>query len=366
MEKVNIVVIGAGVVGLAIAEELSKTIEDVVVLEKERSFGRHTSSRNSEVIHSGIYYPKDSLKAIMCVEGAKSLYEYADTYCIPYNRCGKLIVANNDEEYKELDKLLEIGKNNGVEDLEIISQAEIKEIEPLVKASKALYVPCTGIINTHQLMETMEEKIEENGGFVIYDSEVLEIIKVNDGYEVVSSDGETYLTKYLINSAGLGSDKIAEMVGIDTKKYNLKLHLCKGEYYKDNSIKNIKHLIYPVPDPQGIFLGIHLTINLNSEVRFGPNAYYLQDVDYKTDDSFKPEFTQAIKRYIDIDPENLHFDDCGIRPKLQGPNDGFRDFYIQEESEKGFPNFINLIGIESPGLTSCLAIAKYVGKMFNR
>ncbi len=366
MEKVNVLVIGAGVVGLAIAEELSKTVEDVVVLESERSFGRHTSSRNSEVIHSGIYYPKDSLKAKMCVKGAKTLYEYADTHSIPYNKCGKLIVANCDEEYKQLEKLLEIGINNGVEGLKIIEQAEINKIEPLIKATKALYVTNTGIINTHLLMEKIEENIEENGGFVIYDSEVKEIKKVAEGYEVISGDGETYLTKYLVNSAGLCSDKIAELVGIDTKSNNIELHLCKGEYYKDNSIKNINHLIYPVPDPQGIFLGIHLTINLNNEVRFGPNAYYLGDIDYKNDERYKTDFLQAISRYMDINPANLHFDDCGIRPKLQGPNDGFRDFYIEEETEKGFPKFINLIGIESPGLTSCLAIAEYVRKMLNR
>lgn len=366
MEKVNVLIIGAGVVGLAIAEKLSSKYEDVVVLEKERTFGRHTSSRNSEVIHSGIYYPKDSLKAKMCLSGAELLYEFAEGNNIPYNKCGKLIVANTEEEYKELDKLLEKGMNNGVKGLEIINEKATKEKEPKAKAKKALFVPSTGIIDTHKLMLKLEEKIEENGGFVIYESEATEIKKVNDGYKITSSDGEIYLTKYLINSAGLCSDKIVEFVGLDTKRNNIKQYLCKGEYYKDNSIKNVKHLIYPVPDPQGIFLGIHLTINLNNEVRFGPNAYYLDEVDYKSDDKYKADFYEAVTRYMDIDKENLHFDDCGIRPKLQGPNDGFRDFYIQEETDKGFPNFINLIGIESPGLTSCLAIAEYVENMLNR
>jgi len=209
-------------------------------------------------------------------------------------------------------------------------------------------------------MESLEAKNEENDGFVIYDMEVMSILKQDDYYIVTFSNAEKIQANVLINSAGLYSDKIASMVGIDIQKNELKLHWCKGEYYKNNHIKGIKQLIYPLPDPSGIFLGIHLTINLNGEVRFGPNAYYVDELNYKMDEKYKHDFLVAINRYIDIEEEDLHLDDSGIRAKLQNAGGPFRDFYISEEVERGFPNFINLIGIESPGLTSCLAIANYV------
>jgi len=360
MEKVNVLIIGAGVVGLSIAKELTETVEDVVVVEKEKFFGQHTSSRNSEVLHSGIYYPQNTLKAKLCVEGLNLLYNYADENNIPYQNCGKLVVATSCEETSELYKLKENGEKNGVKDLQIISEDEIKKIEPAIRAQKALKVSSTGIIDSHKLMESLEAKIEENDGFVIYDMEVESILRKDEYYIVTFSNGEKIQANVLINSAGLYSDKIAALVGIDIEKNRLKLHWCKGEYYKNNHIKGINRLVYPLPDPSGIFLGIHLTINLNGEVRFGPNAYYVDDLNYKMDEKYKNDFLEAINRYINIEEDDLHLDDSGIRAKLQNAGEPFRDFYIREELEKGFPNFINLIGIESPGLTSCLAIANYV------
>ena len=363
MEKVNILIVGAGVVGLAIAKELSKEYEDVVVVEKEKSFGRHTSSRNSEVLHSGIYYPQNTLKAKLCVEGLDLIYKFAKVNNIPYDNCGKLIVATS---YDEIDKLYELKKNgelNGVRNLAIIDEKKCKHIEPQIKAIKALKVDSTGIIDSHKFMKALEVTIEENDGFIVYDMEVESISTQNESYIVSFTNGEQIQTGILINSAGLFADKIAEMAGINLQENNIKLHWCKGEYYKSNSLKKIKHLIYPLPDPNGVFLGIHLTINLNGEVRFGPNAYYVNDINYKIDEKYKSEFYNAINRYIDIGTDDLHLDDSGIRAKLQSEGSHFRDFYINEESKKGLPDFINLIGIESPGLTSCLAIAKYVKKI---
>ncbi len=365
MEEVEVIIIGAGVVGLAIAYELSKTYEGVLLVEQESGFGKHTSSRNSEVIHSGIYYQKDSLKAKLCVRGNKLLYGFANKYGVKYKKCGKIVVATSQEELPELKKLKVKGEENGVENLTIIEKNELKKLCPVVKAISGLWVPDTGIIDTHKFMQTLDMLVEKNNGMIAYNTEVTDIKKESDYYILRFSDDTQLKTKILINSAGLFSEKISKMLGIETVKNNLKLYLCKGEYYKSSKIKNIEHLIYPLPDPKGIFLGIHLTINLQGEVRFGPNAYYVDTFNYKMDSRYKKDFVEAISRYMDIDATHLQPDDVGMRAKLQGPDDGFRDFYINEESDKGLNGYINLTGIESPGLTSSLAIAELVEDIVN-
>ena len=363
MERVDILVIGAGVVGLAVANSLADDFDDVVLVEKEETFGRHTSSRNSEVIHSGIYYPKNSLKAELCVEGADLIYKFAKEHNVPYRKCGKLLVATSEDEIPALLELKGNGEQNGVLGLELISGEECNQLEPRIKSIKALKVPSTGIIDTHKLMQAIENEAEKRGAFLVYDMEVISIDTLDKGYQVNFANGESFEARIMINCAGLHSDKIAEMAGINIKRNNLQLHWCKGEYFKVSKIKDIKHLIYPLPDPKGIFLGIHLTINLLGEIRFGPNAYYVDELNYGMDESYKQDFLEAISKYIEIDPNTLIPDDCGIRPKLQPAGGDFRDFYIQEESEKGFPDFINCIGIESPGLTASLAIADKINKI---
>lgn len=363
MEKVDILIIGAGVVGLATAFELSKKFDDVVLVEQEETFGRHTSSRNSEVIHSGLYYPQNTLKADLCVSGNSKIYDFATKYNIPYNKCGKLVVADNEQELRILHNLKTNGELNNLTDLVLLDEMECKKLEPQIKAKHALNVPSTGIIDSHKFMYKLQAEAEKNGAFIVYDMKVISIEKQNNSYIIEFANQERFQANTIINCAGLYSDKIAQMAGIDIQSNNLELHWCKGEYYRTSKINNIEHLIYPVPDPKGVFLGIHLTIDLNGNVRFGPNAYYVDELEYGMDESYKDKFIEAINQYIELDENELQLDDCGIRAKLQKEGEGFRDFYIKEESEKGLANFINCIGIESPGLTASLSIAEMISNL---
>lgn len=363
MEKINTVVIGAGAVGLAIANELSKIDPDLVVVEKEKSFGRHTSSRNSEVIHAGHYYQTGSLKARLCVEGNTLLYDYLKENGISFKNTGKIIVATDEAEKDVLASYMKCGEANGCKGFMLMNPDEVQALEPSAKCKAGLFIPSTGIFDTHEYMHNLAENIEDQGAFIVYGDEVTSILFEHGVYTLDFSSGEQLQCKKLINSAGLWADQVAAMVGLDIEALKIKQHWCKGQYYKTTKLKGIEHLVYPVADPKGIFLGIHLTINLAGEVRFGPNAFYVDEIDYRFEDDYFDEFYTSVSRYIDISPEELMPDDVGIRPKLQGPNDGFRDFYIQEESVNGFPGLVNLIGIESPGLTASLAIAKFVGSI---
>jgi len=363
MDTFNILVIGAGVVGLAIGRALSSRFPETVIVEKKPSFGRETSSRNSEVVHSGIYYPHNSLKATLCVKGNELLYEYAKARNIPFRKTEKLVVATTEEEFPSLYELYENGIRNGVTGLKIIDKEACRELEPSVKALKALHVPSTGIIDTHKLMKALESDVIDAEGYLMYGVEVIDIKKDKEGYIVTFDYGERVKCNYVINSAGLQSDKVSSMPGLDTTAKDLDLHWCKGEYYKTTAVKGVQRLIYPLPDPKGISLGIHLTLNLNNEVRFGPNAYYVNFLSYGMDETYKKEFFTAINRYLDIKEDDIHPDDTGIRPKLQAAGEAVRDFYIAEESPNGLPGFINLIGIESPGLTAALAIGEYVANL---
>ncbi len=359
MEKVKVVIIGAGIIGLAIAEKLSTKYNDVIVVEKEESFGRHTSSRNSEVIHSGLYYPGGSLRAKLCIRGNELLYKFLEKHNIPYNNCGKLIVATTPEEKPLLKELQGKAIQNNVEGLEIISKSRVRDLEPEIKSEGALYVPSTGIMDSHKCMKKLEFLAKENGAMLSYATEVNKIEKDSDGY-VVSFKGDDFKIKseILINSAGLWSDKVAEMIGINIKENDYELSFCKGEYYKTTRYKDMQHLVYPVPT--NISLGIHIRLNLNGEISFGPNAYYVDELNYKMDERYKKDFHDSINNYLDISMDDLHLDDCGIRSKLQKEDEPVRDFVIKNEKKLGFPNFINLVGIDSPGLTSCLSIAEYV------
>jgi len=362
MERTGIVIVGAGVIGLAIAAELSKKHQDVILLEQEASFGQGTSSRNSEVIHAGIYYPKDSLKAKLCVEGNRMLYEYCQNKSIAHKRLGKIIVAENNAEVEELEELMKKGQDNGVPDLAWMEGKTLAEYEPAVEAVRALHSPNTGIIDSHQLMKALETEAKSNGVLLAYGNAVTGITKEQGGYVVALDSDDSIKCEILINSAGLFSDQIAALVGIDIDKNKYRLKYCKGEYFTYTKPPLIKHLVYPVPGQDAAGLGVHSVIDLAGSLKFGPSAEYVSEIDYKVDPSHRQAFWESIKGlFPQIKEDDLAPDQAGVRPKLQGPGESFRDFVIKEESDLGFKGFINLIGIESPGLTACLAIANYVG-----
>jgi L-2-hydroxyglutarate oxidase LhgO len=372
--EVEITIIGAGVIGLAIAAEISEEFKDIYVLEKHSKFGQETSSRNSEVIHAGIYYSKDSLKAKLCVEGNKQLYELCANHQIPYRRCGKLIVATDDEEETQLASILTRARDNGVRDLEPISRQQIEKKEPEVRAVSGLYSPSTGIIDSHRLMAYLESKAKNNGVQLVYKTRLERIAKLKAGkYEVhiINPDGDpfSYTTRFLINCAGLEADRMAQSLGIDIEANHYQQYFWKGEYFRVNARPHtINMLVYPVPLPQNVGLGVHATIDLDGQIKLGPNAKYLPErtYDYTVDTAGRQAFYESASKFLPF----LHYEDfspamAGIRPKLQKPGDAVRDFIINEESDKGFPGVINLLGIESPGLTASIAIAKYVKKLLS-
>ena len=367
--KAGITIVGAGVVGLAIAAQLARKDREVYILEKNETFGKETSSRNSEIIHAGIFYPEGSLKAETCVEGNAMLYELCHIYGIGCSKIGKLIVATDNEEIKELEALLQQGRRNGVKDLTMLTVEEVGELEPNVKAIAAIFSPSTGIIDLHALMRYFLHRAEDEGAKIAYNSKVIGIERLPDGYEVTVENGSgifSFITGVLINCAGLNSDKIAQLAGIDINRAGYRLYYCKGEYFSVGNSKNrlIKRLIYPVPETAEMV--IHVTLDLEGSMRLGPSARYVDEIDYKVDESQKGVFCRAVKAFLPfIEDDDLEPEMAGIRPKLQGPGEGFRDFVIEHEQDKGLPGFINLIGIESPGLTSAPAIAKHVETMVN-
>jgi L-2-hydroxyglutarate oxidase LhgO len=363
----DITIIGAGVVGLAIAEKLSGEHNNVFLIEKHPSFGQETSSRNSEVIHAGIYYPKGSLKARLCLEGKVLMYSFCRKYSIPFNNCGKLIVATSEEEIAVIEGIRQTAINNGVDDLVVLERDQVAEMEPHVFSEKALFSPSTGIVDTHSLMKQFETNTINNKGHIVYSCEVTGIKRIEDGYEVILLDADkavfSFTTRILINSAGLTSDKVSEMSGI--KDDNLKISFCKGEYFKLNPPKNklIKRLIYPVPMHNLEGMGVHVTIDMGGGVRLGPDVTWLESniCDFKVNPEKRDAFFSSAKKFLPfIEKEDIVPEMAGIRPKIQRPGDPVRDFYIMEESGRGLPGFINLVGIESPGLTASLAIANYV------
>lgn len=369
---VNITIIGAGVIGLAIAAKLSEKYDNIFVIEKHNKFGQETSSRNSEVIHSGIYYKTDSLKAKLCVKGRDMLYKYCDENDVDYSKCAKLIVATNNDEVAELDRLKAKAEANGVMDLKLINEDEATELEPNVKAVKALLSPSSGIIDTYGLMKSLETKSVNNAVEFAYASELKSIKKIEGGYELMINDAEgfefPFTSKIVINSAGLNAANVWEMLGKEKEEY--KIHYCKGEYFTIDPPKNhlIKRLIYPVPAKNLKSLGIHATIDLSGGAKLGPNAYYLKEnnIDYSVDKSNKQEFFEAAKRYLEfLEIDDISADQAGIRPKIQKEGEEAKDFIIKNEIDEGFDNFINLVGMESPGLTASLAIAEYIEELLN-
>jgi L-2-hydroxyglutarate oxidase LhgO len=368
----EITIIGAGVIGLAIAEKVSADFKNIFLIEKHPTFGQETSSRNSEVIHAGIYYPEGSLKALLCVEGKTLLYDYCRKYEIPFNNCGKLIVATSPEEIGIIEGIRETAHKNGV-DLIMMESHEVAELEPNIFALKALWSPTTGIIDTHSLMKRFETNMLNSGGQIVYGSEVTGIRQIDKGFEITLLDSDknyySFTSEIVINSAGLTSDSISEMAGI--KDDRLRIHFCKGEYFRIAPPKNrlISRLVYPVPHKNMEGIGIHVTVDMGGGVKLGPDVTYLDSnvYDYKLTPAKRDAFWRSAKKFLPfLESDDIFPEMAGIRPKTQKPGEPIRDFYIAEESARGFEGFINLVGMESPGLTSCIAIANYVRKLIRK
>ena len=360
------VVIGAGVVGLACARELAARGREVVLIERHERFGVETSSRNSEVIHAGIYYPRGSLKATLCVAGNRSLYAWCAAHGVPHQRLGKLIVATSPDEEPKLDEIVRQAEANGVTSLRPLSAAEVRALEPHVRAVRGLWSPDTGIVDSHQLMASLLADAEAHGCAAAWRHEVVGAEQTGDGYRVSArSAGETTTieARLVVNAAGLDSDRVAALPGLDVTACGYRLHYSRGHYFRVHPRKRhlARHLIYPTP--RSSHLGIHVTLDLAGGVRLGPDAEYLPDrvQNYEVRVGLRDAFFAAVTRYLEgLEPDDLAPDLAGIRPKLQGPGAPFRDFVIQEESARGLPGWINLVGIESPGLTCCLAIGTAV------
>ena len=368
MDKVDIVVIGAGVVGLAVGAALAEKDKEMYILEKEEVYGQATSSRNSEVIHAGIYYPSGSLKAELCVKANPIIYDICEKNKVPYKMCGKIIVANGEDEVKQLEGIIKHAKSIGARDLEMIDEDRVHELEPNVKADAAILSPTTGIVDAHGLMDHFYREARRKAGTdpVVLDTEVTGIKQTNDGYIVeMISGGEPFEieSRVVINSAGLYSDKVAAMTGIDIDEACYRIHWSKGEYFSLTGKPPALMLVYPPPPQDAASLGIHSVPDLTGRLKFGPNAFYVDEINYAVESEKEPFWRDIVKYFPTVKMEDLHPEMAGIRSKLQGPGDPVRDFVIKHEEDRGLPGFINLVGIESPGLTSAPAIAEMVEGM---
>jgi len=365
MDKVDVVVVGAGVVGLAVASEIARRDRDIFILEKESAIGQGASSRNSEVIHAGIYYAPGSIKAKLCVKANPMTYRICSENKIPHKRLGKIIVGNGEDEIRQLEGLIRQGKACGVEDLELIDSERVRRLEPRVRGDAAVLSPSTGIIDAHSFMDHFLREARRKSGSdpLVLGTEVTAIKQTGDGYIVETiSGGEPFSveTRVVVNSAGLFSDRVAQMIGIDIDEARYRLHWCKGDYYSLGGKPSATMLVYPPPLKDTLGLGIHTVPDLVGRLKFGPNAYYVDKIDYKVESPVEPFWSDIVTYLPETRKEDLHPDMAGVRAKLQGPGEPARDFVINHEEKRGLTGFINLIGIESPGLTCAPAIAEMV------
>jgi len=368
MDAVDTLIIGAGVIGLAIAQRLAERSREIVVVEQHDGFGRETSSRNSEVIHCGMYYSEALLKTRLCVRGNPLLYELCERRGIPCRKTGKIVAATDSAESIVLQQILEQGRKNGVPGLRLASKKEVAELEPYVTSVLGLCSESSGIVSSHALMEYFQQSAASHGATIAYNCRVTGIRREADGYavEIDDADGErvTLRARRIVNSAGLHADRIAEMAGIDREKEGYAIQPCKGEYFRVSGRHGgkLRRLVYPVPSP--VHLGAHAVLGLDGSLKIGPSSFYVSAFDYSVDPSHAAEFLDKARRFLPfLEEGDLSPDMSGIRPKLYRRGEPFRDWVIREESGRGLPGLVNLIGMESPGLTSCLAIAEMVDGM---
>lgn len=355
--RLDAVVVGAGVVGLAVARALALAGREVVVIEAERSMGQHASSRNSEVLHAGIYYPPGSLKARLCVAGRRALVEYCRRHGVAHRLVGKIIVATRPHHRATLAQLRARARANGVGDLRILDAADVTAMEPQVRAVAGLWSPVTGIIDGHALMRALWADAERHGAMMALDTPVV-AARPDDGGLVVEAGDLTLRCALLVNAAGLGAPGVAAAIrGLPAGAVPV-ARLCKGSYFSLRGM-SFSHLVYPVPDTAS--LGIHVTLDLGGGVRVGPDQQWVDRVDYAVDPDRAPVFAAAVSEYVPtLDPAVLAPDYAGLRAKIHGPGRRPPDFVIAGPAEHGIAGLCNLLGIESPGLTACLAIAQQV------
>ncbi|WP_079203508.1 NAD(P)/FAD-dependent oxidoreductase [Pseudomonas sp. CC6-YY-74] len=364
MDSIDTLIIGAGALGLTCAARLARAPQSCLIVEAEQLIGSHTSSRNSEVIHAGIYYAPGSLKAQLCLEGRERLYAWCAQHRVAHRRIGKLLVAVSPTERSKLDALAANAHACGVHDLEYIEQARLAELEPAVRGFAALLSPSTGIIDSHAYLQSLLAAAEKQGAQLVLHTRVDQLEPGPDGWIVTGrSAGEVFQLKAqrVINAGGLFAQQLAAntqgLQGIPA------LHLCRGSYFGYSGRAPFQHLIYPLPEANTSGLGIHATLDLGGQVRFGPDTEHLEHIDYRVDEQLREPFANAIRRYFPgLDSTRLVPGYSGIRPKLVGPGEPAADFLIQTASDHGLPGLINLFGIESPGLTASLAIAERVAR----
>jgi L-2-hydroxyglutarate oxidase LhgO len=360
-DRVECVVVGAGVVGLAVARALALAGREVLLLEAEPQPGTITSARNSGVIHAGLYYAPGSFKARFCVAGNRALYRYCNDRGIEHRNCGKLIVANGDEEEQVLLRLLQYADANDVDGVRLISGSEAQKLEPEVRSSAALLCPTSGILDQHPYMLALEGDFQNAGGILVCDCRVESVSRLGDGFLVKTAGAAAteIEARFVVNSAGLGAvDLLQRIEGYPAARIPT-MHLGRGNYFTVAERSPFKHLIYPVPHAAG--LGIHATLDLGRRVRFGPDVEWIDGIDYSVNAARAPLFYEAIRRYWPrLADGALMPDYTGIRPKLHGPGEPQPDFRIESAADHGIPGLVNLLGIESPGLTSSLPIGDYV------
>jgi L-2-hydroxyglutarate oxidase LhgO len=358
-ENIECVVVGAGVIGLAVARALALRGHEVLVLEAEKSFGTHSSSRNSEVIHAGIYYPTDSLKARTCTQGKSQLYEYCRQRGINFKQTGKLIIASNNEQLDLLKRYQVQGRTNGVADLEILSQQELHQLEPEIRGVAALWSPSSGIVDSHGLMLGLLGDIESASGSLVLRSPVMGFKPVTGGFEIEVGGAPMKLqTRWLINSAGHGALDLARRSGLTDLPDNF---YPAGHYFTYQGRSPFRHLIYPLPEPGS--LGVHVTLDLGGQLKFGPDVDWRKALDYTFDPGKnRQQFFEASIRdyYPALDSNRLQPGYVGVRPRISGPGEPERDFIIAGPESHGLNGLVQLFGIESPGLTASLAIAEEV------
>jgi len=370
MEQVDCVVIGAGVVGLAVAREMALQGRETILLERENAFGTISSARNSEVIHAGIYYPKDSLKAQLCVQGNRMLYEYCRTHQVGTQPYGKLIVASDDSQLDDLQAILYKAQNNQVPDIRIISGEEAKALEPQLHCSAAILSASTGIVDSHGYMLSLLGGFEDAGGMVAYQSPLISAkalgTNAENGFalEIGGADGMQIQTPLLINCAGLSAPAIAQRIEGLSATQVPKAYFAKGNYFSLSGKSPFTHLIYPIPEPGG--LGVHLTLDMGGQAKFGPDVEWLDiesenQIDYTVNPKRSEGFYEAVRRYWPgLKDGALQPDYSGVRAKIVPPNTPAGDFCFNGPRDHGLQGLFNLYGFESPGLTSSLAIARHL------